>query len=187
MIRQILGVVSQFEKAMLVVEAARRARAQARDRRQGRGPQVATPRSARRSSRWRVSCTASGCPIARSPPSCSRAATAPSAASRSRPRRSRTCWRAEWHRCPGRCRPMRTKPRRARLALMAIPLDTRASVIARCRCRVVQGIGYCRSHSRCEPAAAQYFIAKQGRSACFNVSHAASASSLSTKPAKRAR
>ena len=42
MVRQILGVVSQFEKAMLVVEAARRARAQARDRRQGRGPQVAS-------------------------------------------------------------------------------------------------------------------------------------------------
>ena len=38
------------------LEAARRPRSQARDRREGRGPQELTPRSAPKSSRWPSSC-----------------------------------------------------------------------------------------------------------------------------------
>ena len=49
-------------------------------------------------SRWRASCTASVYLTERLPPNCSRGATAPSAVSRFRPRRSRTCWKAEWPR-----------------------------------------------------------------------------------------
>ena len=95
MVRQILGVVSQFEKAMLVSKLPARASASAQPASRSRAASRIR-RSARKPSRWRASCTASVCPTERSPPNCSRAATAPSAASRSRPRRSRTCWRAEW-------------------------------------------------------------------------------------------
>ena len=93
MVRQILGVVSQFEKAMLVSQAARRARAQACDRRQGGGPQEPR-REAPRGGRTGAQAAASrqaACPIARSRPSCSRSVTPARAASRSRPRRSGRC------------------------------------------------------------------------------------------------
>ena len=92
LIRQILGAVSQFEKAMLVVEAARRPRAQAGDRRQGRGPQVPRRDAPRSRGAGQAAAPRSRCRCARSRPSCSPPATPARAASRSRRSRSPTCW-----------------------------------------------------------------------------------------------
>ena len=75
MIRQILGAVSQFEKAMLVSKLRG-----ARDRKNARPASRSraasrTPRSAPKSWRWRSSCTRRRCRCARSRRNCSRTVT----------------------------------------------------------------------------------------------------------------
>ena len=76
LIRQVLGGVTQFEKAMLVSKL-RGARIVSVPPASRWKAAKATPSCAQRRWRWRVSCTASSCPFARSPPSCSRSATPP--------------------------------------------------------------------------------------------------------------
>ena len=94
LIRQVLGAVSQFEKAMLVVKLRG-----ARERKRATGVKV-EGRKSHAELRPEVvalasSCTASRCRFARSPPSCSLTATPPRTASRSRLPPSHRCWRVE--------------------------------------------------------------------------------------------